>query len=91
VSIPDLLAAYAAILQELRDRGVVRTRNAPLGDYAEYLVAEVYGGELAANSVKSLPQHGVTDQREGFCVARLRSRLCRFGVREAWPGASSAS
>lgn len=52
-SIPDLLGRYAAILQELRDRGVVRTRNAPLGDYAEYLAAQVYGGELAANSVKS--------------------------------------
>jgi hypothetical protein len=52
-SIPDLLGRYAAILQELRDRGVVRTRNAPLGDYAEYLAARVYAGELAANSVKS--------------------------------------
>ncbi|WP_235213486.1 hypothetical protein [Amycolatopsis sp. MJM2582] len=41
------------ILQELHDRGVVRTRNAPLGDYAEYLTAQVYGGELAANSGKS--------------------------------------
>jgi hypothetical protein len=53
VSIPGLLGRYAAILQELRDRGVVRTRNAPLGDYAEHLAAQVYGGELAANSVKS--------------------------------------
>lgn len=53
VSIPDLLGRYAAILQELRDRGVVRTRNAPLGDYAEYLAAQVYGGKLAENSVKS--------------------------------------
>jgi len=53
VSVPDLLGRYGAILQELQDRGVVRTRNAPLGDYAEYLAAQVYGGELAANSVKS--------------------------------------
>ncbi|MFF1612265.1 DUF6998 domain-containing protein [Amycolatopsis sp. NPDC058278] len=52
-SVPDLLGRYAAILQELQDRGVVRTRNAPLGDYAEYLAAQVYGGTLAANSVKS--------------------------------------
>ncbi|UJW36924.1 hypothetical protein L3Q67_44990 (plasmid) [Saccharothrix sp. AJ9571] len=42
----------AASLQELRERGVVRTR-APLGDYAEYLAMRVYGGELAANSGKS--------------------------------------
>jgi hypothetical protein len=53
VSVPDLLGRYAAILQELQDRGVVRTRNAPLGDYAEYLAAQVYGGTLEPNSVKS--------------------------------------
>ncbi len=53
MSVPDLLGRYAAILAELRDRGVVRTRNAPLGDYAEHLAAKVYGGTLAANSVKS--------------------------------------
>jgi hypothetical protein len=52
-SIAELLDRYAAILQELRDRGVVRTRNAPLGDYAEYLAVQVYGGTLATNSVKS--------------------------------------
>ncbi|WP_394550602.1 DUF6998 domain-containing protein [Agromyces sp. MMS24-JH15] len=50
---PDLLGQYADILAELRARGVVRTSNAPLGDYAEYVALEVYGGELAANSAKS--------------------------------------
>ena len=53
VSVPDLLGRYAAILAELRERGVVRTRNAPLGDYAEHLAAKVYGGTLEPNSVKS--------------------------------------
>ncbi|MEU3627856.1 hypothetical protein [Amycolatopsis coloradensis] len=52
-SVADLLAGYAAILRELRNRGVVRPRNAPLGDYAEHLAQRVYGGELAPNSVKS--------------------------------------
>ncbi|MEV6904331.1 hypothetical protein [Amycolatopsis sp. NPDC051372] len=50
-SVPELLGHYAAILQELRRRGVVRTRNAPLGDYAECLAARVYDGELAPKSV----------------------------------------
>ncbi|MFC9560377.1 DUF6998 domain-containing protein [Agromyces sp. NPDC056965] len=50
---PELLGQYADILAELRARGVVRTSNAPLGDYAEYVALEVYGGELAANSAKS--------------------------------------
>ncbi|MBN9743679.1 hypothetical protein DMP23_21800 [Amycolatopsis sp. A1MSW2902] len=53
VSTPDLLGRYAAILRELRDRGVVRTRNALLGDYAEHLAAKAYAGELVPNSVKS--------------------------------------
>jgi hypothetical protein len=52
-STPALLAQYASILVELRRRGVVRTRNAPLGDYAEYVAKLVYGGTLAPNSEKS--------------------------------------
>lgn len=47
-----LLALSRAILSELRDRGVVRTGNAPAGDYAEYLVQHATGGELAPNSQK---------------------------------------
>lgn len=53
VTVPQLLGQYAAILAELRRRGVVRTGNAPLGDYAEGLVAGAYGGELQPNSNKS--------------------------------------
>lgn len=51
--VSGLLRTYAAILAELRSRGVIRTNNAPLGDYAEYLVARAYEGVLAANSAKS--------------------------------------
>jgi hypothetical protein len=50
---PALFALYRAILAELRSRGVVRTENAPAGDYAEYLVAAAFGGVLAPNSEKS--------------------------------------
>ncbi|WP_198165824.1 DUF6998 domain-containing protein [Agromyces laixinhei] len=53
IDVNDLLSQYAEILSELRARGVCRTGNAPLGDYAEYLAQSVYGGELAANSAKS--------------------------------------
>lgn len=52
-TVPQLLAQYAEILAELRKREVVRTRNAPIGDYAEFLSAAVYGGELEPNSGKS--------------------------------------
>jgi hypothetical protein len=49
----DLLRLYSGILDELRDRGVVRSRNAPAGDLAETLSCIVYGGHLAPQSEKS--------------------------------------
>lgn len=52
-STKELLAQYAAILAELRAREVIRTRNAPLGDYAEYLAQQAFGGTLLPNSGKS--------------------------------------
>lgn len=53
MSTPELFKMYRAILRELTDRGIVRTMNAPAGDYAEYLVAAVTQGVLADNSEKS--------------------------------------
>lgn len=49
----ELFATYAAVLRELLRRKIVRTANAPAGDYAEYLVAEALEGQLAGNSEKS--------------------------------------
>ena len=49
----DLLTTYAQILTSLIDRNVTRSRNAPVGDVAEFLVAKAYGGTLAAPSEKS--------------------------------------
>jgi hypothetical protein len=48
-----LFSLYRAILRELKGRGVIRTENAPVGDYAEYLVATALGGQLATNSEKA--------------------------------------
>jgi hypothetical protein len=52
-STADLLALYRGILRQLRSRGVVRTENAPTGDYAEFLVSRAFAGTLAPNSEKS--------------------------------------
>jgi hypothetical protein len=52
-SVAELGRLYRAILAELRRRGVIRTGNAPIGDYAEWLVAQATQGELAPNSQKS--------------------------------------
>ena len=41
------------VLRELLARRIIRTKNAPAGDYAEYLTQVVLGGGLAAPSVKS--------------------------------------
>jgi hypothetical protein len=49
----DLLQTYARILTELIERGVARSRNAPVGDVAEFLVRIAYDGELAPPSEKS--------------------------------------
>jgi len=46
----QLLQIQAAAIEELRRRSLVRTGNAPLGDYAEYLFARAMGWSLATNS-----------------------------------------
>ena len=53
LSTSDLFRTYRDILKQLTRRGIVRTSNAPAGDYAEYLVAAMLQGELADNSEKS--------------------------------------
>ena len=50
ISTFDLLGCFADILDELKQRGVVRTRNNPVGDYAEWLVAQRLGLLLERNS-----------------------------------------
>ncbi|MBA3421346.1 MAG: hypothetical protein H0U12_05560, partial [Thermoleophilaceae bacterium] len=53
MSVRELLALWAGSLRELRDRGVVRTFNNPIGDIAEELVALHYGGERGSFSQKT--------------------------------------
>lgn len=46
----ELLQLQASVIDELKARGVVRTKNNPIGDYTEWLVAKSLGLELAPNS-----------------------------------------
>jgi|HubBroStandDraft_4_1064222.scaffolds.fasta_scaffold20910_3 hypothetical protein len=46
-----LLALYGTILDELRERRIVRSANAPGGDYAELLFVEAFGWTRVKNSV----------------------------------------
>jgi hypothetical protein len=53
LTVRELLRLSARIVTELISRHVLRSRNAPAGDLAEYLVAKTYQGELAKASAKS--------------------------------------
>jgi len=53
LSVRELLALWAGALRELRERGVLRTFNNPIGDIAEELVALHYGGQRGSFSQKT--------------------------------------
>ncbi|HDG1702250.1 TPA: hypothetical protein PFE33_004616 [Kluyvera ascorbata] len=46
----ELLSLHSEILTELRSNDVIRTKNNPVGDYAEWLVSEALGMTLLSNS-----------------------------------------
>jgi len=50
VTVQQLLCLYRDVLSELKSRGVVRTHNAPIADYAEWLVSQKLGLKLTSNS-----------------------------------------
>jgi hypothetical protein len=53
LAVGELLSVSRRVLAELRRRGVIRSGNAPPGDYAELLVQRATDGELAPNSQRS--------------------------------------
>lgn len=64
----ELLRTHTAVLDELRCRGVVRTRNNPVGDYTEWLVCNRLGLEMQSNSQKSfdaIDANGIRYQIKG--------------------------
>ena len=50
MKVKELLQLQAAATNELKQRGIVRTQNNPLGDYTEWLVTNALDLELQANS-----------------------------------------
>lgn len=55
----DLLSLYDAVLRELRERGVVRSSNNPVADYAESLAAQALNLTLASRSTTGYDAVGV--------------------------------
>jgi hypothetical protein len=81
----ELLSSYAQILAELRERGVVRSANAPAGDYAEWLCSRALGATLVDNfSVKS---HDLllADGRRVQVKARVTSEPPKAGQLQTSP------
>jgi hypothetical protein len=52
LSPPELLALHAGISEELRQRGVTRSSNNPVGDLAEHLFCRAFDWSLAPNSMR---------------------------------------
>ena len=52
LTITELLAVHSRVLDELQHREVIRSKNNPTGDYAEWLVKEGLGLQLAPPSAK---------------------------------------
>jgi hypothetical protein len=52
LTIAELLSAHSTVIDELKRRGVVRSKNNPTGDYAEWLASSRLGLTLATKSAK---------------------------------------
>ncbi len=49
-TISELLKSYDTILEELRERNIIRNANPPAGGYAEHLASQALNLELETNS-----------------------------------------
>jgi len=87
LSVRELLASYVSVLDELRRRDLIRTRNSPLGDLAESLALRAYGGALAPNSEKSydlLTPDGRRIQVKARTVDVTDRRTQNFSALRSW-------
>jgi hypothetical protein len=80
----QILATYELLLAELRRRNVVRTNDAPSGQYAEWLAQRVLGGSLASNSVKSYDLTAADGSRIQV-KARVVRNTAKAGERQLSP------
>ncbi|NJD28915.1 MAG: hypothetical protein FIA92_11535 [Chloroflexi bacterium] len=73
VPTPELLAIYGQILTILRERGITRTEDSPVGGYAEYLASIAFGLELTTNSAigyDGIDAEGIRYQVKGRRITR---------------------
>lgn len=70
----DLLRLNSATIDELRDRKILTTSNAPLGDYAEWLFRKAFHWEPAGNSNKDVDAIGSDGTRYQIKARRIHPR-----------------
>jgi len=73
MAVPGLLNLYALILQELTTRGVIRSTNNPVADYAEYLVVSALGLSRASKSTKGYDAEDAEGKRYEIKSRRVTS------------------
>lgn len=71
LTVLELMRFYSEVLAELRSRGITRTGNGPVGDYAEMLFARAFGWRLAGNSEASMDAVDVAGTRYQIKARRL--------------------
>lgn len=64
----ELLVLHAEVSQQLRELGITRSANNPIGDLAEYLFCKAYGWKQAA------PSHPSADAMHGDKLYQIKGR-----------------
>lgn len=85
----ELLALYGGILSQLRERGIVRSENSPVGDYAEHLAARAFGLTLVNNSAigyDGVDGAGVRYQIKGRRITKWNPSRQLSAIRGLEPG-----
>lgn len=67
----QLLDLHCAVMEALRARGIVRTSNNPVSDYAETIVARALAAQLATNSQSGYDAVGQDGTRYQIKARRL--------------------
>lgn len=85
LTLPALLTLHVEIMEELRERAVIRSANNPTGDLAEFLFCKAFAWVQAPNSMKSYDAtdaHGVRYQIKGRRVHRRNASRQLSAIRD---------
>lgn len=75
LSIRQLLNSYSSIMNELRQRKILRSGNNPASDYAEYVIAKKLKLKLTTNSNK---EYDAIESKSGIKYQIKSRRITRY-------------